>query len=165
MDIYLPDFKYADNRLAWQLSRAGDYFQVATAAIREMFRQVGPPVIEDGKLKRGVMVRHLILPGCVDNSLRVLDWLGEHFAPGEILVSLMRQYTPMGPAASTPPFDRMVTDEEYDAVLSWMYLNDLEGFTQEQAAAGADCIPHWDEWNLLDFLSDSGNSILPESGT
>ena len=165
VDIYLPDFKYADNRLAWQLSRAGDYFQVATAAIREMFRQVGPPVIEDGKLKRGVMVRHLILPGCVDNSLRVLDWLGEHFAPGEILVSLMRQYTPMGPAASTPPFDRMVTDEEYDAVLSWMYLNDLEGFTQEQAAAGADCIPHWDEWNLLDFLSDSGNSILPESGT
>ena len=152
VDIYLPDLKYADNRLARQLSGAGDYFQVATAAIREMFRQVGPPVIQDGILRRGVVVRHLILPGCVENSLRVLDWLGENFAPGEVLVSLMRQYTPMGEAAKTPPFDRKVTDEEYDAVLSWMYLNDLEGFVQEDSAAGEECIPKWEEWDLERFL-------------
>ena len=84
-------------------------------------------------------MRHLILPGCVDNSLRVLDWLGDHFRPGEILVSLMRQYTPMGGLSA--PFDRRVTDEEYDAVLSWMYLNDLEGFTQEAEAADRGFIP------------------------
>jgi len=87
----------------------------------------------------GVIIRHLILPGFVDNSLRVLDWIGEHFAPGEVLVSLMRQYTPMGNLPA--PLDRRVTDEEYDAVLSWMYLNDLEGFTQESTAASEAFIP------------------------
>ena len=86
-----------------------------------------------------MIVRHLILPGHVENSLKVLDWLGENFRPGEILVSLMRQYTPMGGLGA--PFDRRVTDEEYDAVLSWMYLNDLEGFTQEADAADQTYIP------------------------
>ena len=139
VDIYLPDLKYADNRLARALSGAPDYFQVATAAIREMVRQVGPVQWDGDRVKRGVIVRHLILPGFVDNSLKVLDWLGESFAPGEILVSLMRQYTPM-PGLPTP-LDRPVTDEEYDAVLSWMYLNDLEGFTQEADAADSCFIP------------------------
>ena len=88
---------------------------------------------------RGTIIRHLILPGQVDNSLRVLDWIGETFAPGEVLVSLMRQYAPMGGLQA--PFDRRVTQEEYEAVLSWMYLNRLEGFTQEAAAADAGFIP------------------------
>ena len=139
VDIYLPDLKYGDNRLGDALSGAGNYFETATAAIREMFRQTGPVVWEGEKVTRGVIVRHLILPGFVDNSLRVLDWLGDHFAPGEVLVSLMRQYTPMG--GLTAPLDRRVTDEEYDAVLSWMYLNDLEGFTQEADAADTNFIP------------------------
>ena len=139
VDIYLPDLKYADNRLARALSGAGDYFSTATAAIKEMVRQTGPVQWEGEKVVRGTIVRHLILPGFVDNSLRVLDWLGENFAPGEILVSLMRQYTPMGGLGA--PLDRKVTDEEYDAVLSWMYLNDLEGFTQEAEAADTEFIP------------------------
>ena len=88
---------------------------------------------------KGVIIRHLILPGFVDNSLKVLDWIGETFAPGQVLVSLMRQYTPMGTLPA--PFDRRITDEEYDAVLSWMYLNELEGFTQEESAATEDFIP------------------------
>ncbi len=138
-DIYLPDLKYADNALAAKLSGAGDYFQVATEAIREMFRQTGPVVWEGDKVRRGVIIRHLILPGCVENSLKVLDWIGDHFAPGEVLVSLMRQYTPMPGLAA--PFDRPITDEEYDAVLSWMLLNDLEGFTQEPSAADTAFIP------------------------
>jgi len=139
VDIYLPDLKYADGALAARLSAAADYFPVATAAIDEMVRQVGAPQWAGEKLVKGVIIRHLILPGHVDNSLRILDWIGEHFAPGQVLVSLMRQYTPMGGLPA--PLDRRVTDEEYDAVLSWMYLNDLEGFVQEDAAASAAFIP------------------------
>ena len=139
VDIYLPDLKYADNRLARVLSGAGDYFETATAAIREMVRQTGPVVWEGDKVVRGVIIRHLILPGYVDNSLKVLDWIGDNFASGEVLVSLMRQYTPVGNLPA--PLDRKITDEEYDSVLSWMYLNDLEGFTQEAEAAGTQFIP------------------------
>ncbi len=139
IDIYLPDLKYADANLAAALSGARDYFPVAAAAIREMVRQTGPVQWAGEKITRGTIIRHLILPGCVDNSLRVLDWIGETFAPGEVLVSLMRQYTPMGTLPA--PFDRKITDEEYDAVLSWMYLNDLEGFTQEAEAADSVYIP------------------------
>ena len=139
VDIYLPDLKYADGALGKALSGAADYFEVATAAIREMVRQVGAPKWEAEKLRSGVIVRHLILPGCVENSLKVLDWLGENFAPGEILVSLMRQYTPM--PGLPAPLDRTVTEEEYQAVLSWMLLNDLEGFTQEADAADVGFIP------------------------
>ncbi len=139
VDIYLPDLKYADQRLAKTLSGAADYFPVAVAAITEMVRQTGPVQWAGDKITRGTIIRHLILPGCVDNSLRVLDWIGERFAPGEVLVSLMRQYTPMGGLPA--PFDRRITDEEYDAVLSWMYLNDLEGFTQEADSADIGFIP------------------------
>jgi len=141
VDIYLPDLKYTDSALAASLSGAADYFPVAAAAIREMVRQTGPVQFDGEKLVRGTVIRHLILPGQVENSLRALDWIGDTFAPGEVLVSLMRQYTPMPAVAEMPPMDRTVTDEEYDAVLSWMYLNDLEGFTQEDAAAGEGFIP------------------------
>ena len=139
VDIYLPDLKYADPRLGKALSLAPDYFPVATAAIREMVRQTGPVQWQADHVTRGVIIRHLILPGFVDNSLRVLDWIGETFAPGEVLVSLMRQYTPM--PGLQPPLNRTVTDQEYDAVLSWMYLNDLEGFAQEADAADTGFIP------------------------
>ena len=139
IDIYLPDLKYAESRLAIQLSSAPYYFQTAAQAIREMVRQTGPAKWDGEKLIRGTIIRHLILPGQVENSLKVLDWIGENFQPGEVLVSLMRQYTPMGGLPA--PYDRRITDEEYDAVLSWMFLNDLEGFTQEEAAADAGFIP------------------------
>ena len=141
VDIYLPDLKYTDSALAARLSGAADYFPVAAAAIREMVRQTGPVQFDGDRLVRGTVIRHLILPGQVENSLRALDWIGDNFAPGEVLVSLMRQYTPMPEVLGMPPMDRKVTDEEYDAVLSWMYLNDLEGFAQEEAAAGEGFIP------------------------
>ena len=139
VDIWLPDLKYADATLARQLSGAGDYFQAATRAITQMVQQTGPAVWQDGKLQKGVLIRHLILPGQVENSLKVLDWIGEHFAPGQVLVSLMRQYTPM--PGLPAPLDRQITEEEYQSVLSWMYLNDLEGFTQEEASADRAFIP------------------------
>ena len=94
VDIWLPDLKYADDRLARQLSGAADYFATATAAIRQMVRQTGPVRWEGDRVVRGVIVRHLILPGQVENSLKVLDWLGDTFAPGEVLVSLMGNIPP-----------------------------------------------------------------------
>lgn len=139
VDIYLPDLKYADPALAQALSGAADYFPTAAAAIREMVRQTGPVVWEGERVVRGTIVRHLILPGQVENSLKVLDWLGQSFAPGQVLVSLMRQYTPM--PGLPAPLNRRVTEEEYQAVLSWMFLNDLEGFTQEADSADVGFIP------------------------
>lgn len=139
VDIYLPDLKYADNELGATLSGAADYSKVATAAIREMVAQVGPVQWEGEKVVRGVIIRHLILPGHVKNSLKVLDWIADTFRPGEVLVSLMRQYTPM--PGMEAPFDRPITEEEYDAILSWMFLNDLEGFTQEADSADRAFIP------------------------
>ena len=139
VDIFLPDMKYADNALAQQLSGAGDYFETAATAIRTMADITGPVQWQGEKLIRGTVIRHLILPGYIENSLKVLDWIAETFAPGQVLVSLMRQYTPMPGQAA--PLDRVITEEEYQAVLSWMYLNDLEGFVQEEAAADKAFIP------------------------
>lgn len=139
VDIYLPDLKYTDARLAMHLSSAPYYFPTAADAIREMVRQTGPVQWQGEKILRGTVIRHLILPGQVENSLKVLDWIGETFQPGQVLVSLMRQYTPMGNLGA--PYNRKITDEEYDAVLSWMFLNDLEGFTQEAEAADTGFIP------------------------
>ena len=139
VDIYLPDLKYADPALGAALSGAADYFPAAASAIREMVQQVGPVQWQGDKITKGVIIRHLILPGQVENSLKVLDWIGESFTPGQVLVSLMRQYTPM--PGMKPPFDRSITEDEYQAVLSWMFLNDLEGFTQEKDAADTAFIP------------------------
>ena len=139
IDIYLPDMKYAKPGLAKALSGAENYFPVAAAAIREMVAQVGAPEWEGERLKKGVIIRHLILPGQIENSLKILDWIGETFRPGEVLVSLMRQYTPM-PGLSGD-LARKITEEEYQAVLSWMYLNDLQGFVQEAEAAQQAYIP------------------------
>lgn len=143
VDIYLPDFKYSDNRLAAKLSKAPDYFETASAAILEMFRQTGPVDIADDQMQKGVILRHLILPGFVDNSLGVLDWAADHFQKGDILFSLMSQYVPMGPVQ--PPLDRRVTEEEYDAVLSYLWFLGLEdGYTQDFQAATEEFIPKWD---------------------
>ena len=141
VDIYFPDLKYADDALAKTLSGVSNYFEVATQAITLMAAQTGPVQWQGDKVVKGTIIRHLILPGQVGNSLRVLDWLGEHFKPGEVLVSLMRQYTPMPGLAA--PFDRKITDAEYDAVLSWMYLNNLQGFTQEADSCDSAYIPQW----------------------
>ena len=145
IDVYLPDFKYSDNALAKKLSSAPDYFETASAAILEMYRQVGKPVLEDDEMKRGVLLRHLVLPGCVDNSLGVLDWVAEHFRSGDILFSLMSQYVPMGRAAEMPPFDRRITELEYDSVLSYMMLLGIEdGYTQDFSSAERGYTPSFD---------------------
>lgn len=143
VDIYLPDLKFAEPELAKQLCGAADYFPVAARAIDEMLRQVGRPVYgADGMLKKGVVIRHLVLPGQVQNSLKVLDYIADHFPKGSVLVSLMAQFVPSGRLKHTPPFDRTVTQEEYEAVVDWLYMLGLEdGFLQEPSAATDDYLP------------------------
>lgn len=143
VDVYLPDLKYADGALAAELSGAADYFPVACKAIREMFRQVGPYVLEDGLLTRGVVIRHLVLPGYLDNTRRVLDWIAETFAPGDVLVSLMSQYTPT--ANMTGRLARRVTAAEYRAAVDYMRNCGItDGFVQERTSAEEAYTPAFD---------------------
>ena len=143
VDVYLPDLKYADGALAAELSGAADYFPVACEAIREMFRQVGPYVLEDGLLTRGVVIRHLVLPGYLDNTRRVLDWIAETFAPGDVLVSLRSQYTPT--ANMTGRLARRVTAAEYRAAADYMRNCGItDGFVQERTSAEEAYTPAFD---------------------
>ena len=143
VDVYLPDLKYADGTLAAELSGAADYFPVACQAIREMFRQVGPYVLEDGLLKRGVVIRHLVLPGYLDNTRQVLDWIAETFAPGDVLVSLMSQYTPTN--NMTGRMARRVTAAEYRAAAAYMRNCGItDGFVQERTSAEEAYTPAFD---------------------
>lgn len=145
VDIYLPDLKYAEADLARTLSHAPDYFPVACRAIDEMVRQVGPCSFdENGMLQKGVMIRHLILPGHVQNSLKVLDYVAEHFPKNTVLFSLMAQYMPSGKVRHTPPFDRPITREEYQAVVDWLFMLGLDdGYLQERSAATEEYLPEF----------------------
>lgn len=143
VDIYLPDFKYAESDLAMRLSHAPDYFPVAIRAIDEMIRQVGPPQYDaGGRMTKGVIIRHLVLPGQVQNSLKVLDYLADHLPRGSFLLSLMAQYVPSGSVKHTPPYDRTITEEEYQAVVDYLHMLGLEdGFLQEPSAASEEYLP------------------------
>lgn len=144
--IFLPDLKYSDNALALKYSHAPDYFETATTAIDEMFRQTGPYRMDDsGMLQSGVVVRHLILPGQIENSLRVIDHIAHHFKPGDILFSLMRQYVPHGEIADFPELNRRVTDEEYEQVELYLFDSPIEdGFVQDEESASEEFIPDFD---------------------
>ena len=145
VDVYLPDMKYSDDALAAKYSFAPDYNKVADAAIREMFRQTGPAAFEDGYMTRGLIVRHLQLPGHLDNTLGVLDWFRKTFPYGEALLSLMSQYLPVGRAKNTPPLDKRLTELETDGAISYAELLGIRtGFIQDAASAGEEYIPHWD---------------------
>lgn len=143
VDIYLPDFKYADNCLAARLSDAPEYFDVAAAAICEMYRQVGGYVIEDEQMQRGVLIRHLVLPGAVGNSLRVIEWVARTFPKNDVLFSLMSQYVPSPTLPA--PLNRRLTPEEYDGAVSWLELCGIRsGFVQNLSAATDELLPNFD---------------------
>lgn len=143
VQVWLPDLKYADSALARRLSGAEDYFDVATAAIREMYRQTGDYVLEDGLLKRGVVIRHLLLPGALDNTRAVMDWVAETFRPGQVLFSLMAQYTPQPGAEDL--LARRVTGAEYRAAKTYMEnLGIVDGYVQDAASAKAEYTPAFD---------------------
>jgi len=144
IQIYLPDLKYASAAKAGRYSGAPDYPQIARQAILEMFRQVGPCVVEDGLLKRGVVIRHLLLPGQVGEAKAVMDWVAEQFAPGQVLFSLMGQYLPWGRAGEFSEINRRMRPSELRAAEAYMAALGLEGFAQEAGAAEAEYIPSFD---------------------
>ena len=122
IDIYLPDIKYVSPVLSKRFSNAEDYFEFAAPAIREMFRQVGLLTLDaDGIAERGIILRHLVLPCCLNDSRAVLDYIADSF-PKDITISLMRQYTPTE-RTTIPPLNRRLTDREYERIL--LYAMDL----------------------------------------
>lgn len=137
IDVYLPDLKYCDSDLARRYSNAADYPEVAKKALKEMFDQKGTalPVDDDGLAFRGLIVRHLVLPGQVDNSIHCLEWLSEHLSPN-IYVSLMAQYYPPDGVDLPDELGRALRKDEYDRVVEAFYsLGFHRGWVQELAAA------------------------------
>ena len=140
VDVYLPDLKHYSTRMGRLCAGAPDYFAAASAAIREMCRQTGSPVLgEDGILQRGTLIRHLILPGLTGESMKLLTWIRDTLPEGTP-VSLMRQYIPCN-GVSVPGLDRRITEQEYRRVLAHMQALGLPGFVQEAEAADRDFIP------------------------
>ncbi|MBS6942497.1 MAG: radical SAM protein [Clostridiales bacterium] len=145
VEIYLPDLKYKDAALAARYSGAADYFEVAQEAVQEMYRQTGPVQWgESGVLQRGLMVRHLLLPGCRKDSMAVLEALSHLVPPKRILLSLMSQYTPCYHAAAYKEIDRRVTDFEIDSVRDYAVQLGFEGYGQARSAASAGYTPAFD---------------------
>ena len=144
VQIYLPDLKYAMERPARELSAAPDYFEVAAAAIDEMVRQVGPYQIgEDGLMKSGVILRHLVLPGQMENTKRVIDYVSTHFPPKAVLFSLMSQYTPQ--SGATGALARRLNEREYRTAVQYMRDCGLtDGFCQELSSAKEEYTPVFD---------------------
>ena len=145
VDIYLPDFKYMDPELAEKYSYARDYPEVAREALKEMVRQTGTPEFDrQGIMKKGVIVRHLLLPGHVKDSRRVLEYLLSTYGK-EIYISLMNQYTPMPAMKDDPRLSRKVTDREYQRLIDYGIQLGLEnGFIQEGETAKESFIPEFD---------------------
>ena len=146
VQIYLPDLKYSDDKAAIKYSNAPSYFRIATSAIKEMHAQVGNYQLNShGIMEKGVIIRHLIMPGMLDNSKKVIDWVAKTFKPGEIMFSLMHQYVPCGRAQDFPEINRPITPEEYKEIEDYLMASSIEdGFLQEEGAATKDFIPKFD---------------------
>ncbi len=142
IDIYLPDFKYSDNALAERLSHCNDYAETAVSAINEMVRQCADIATEGGLMKRGVMIRHLVLPSHVRNSIGVLDIIKKNWDT-RVPVSLMAQYMPAGRAEDYPDLNRKLTKREYSKVLDHLYDLGLDGYAQELDSADKKYVPQW----------------------
>lgn len=144
VDVYLPDFKYNDNSLAYRYSKALNYKASAVAAIEEMLNQVGSPSFDDdGMIKSGVIIRHLVLPSATKNSIGVLKQISESFG-SKVLVSLMAQYTPCAKAVGHELLGRKITKREYQKVLDVLIELGLDGYAQELSSSGREEIPDFD---------------------
>lgn len=145
VDIYLPDLKYYYDDLAKKYSKVDNYFEIATKAIQEMYRQVGTPVLdENGVMKKGLLIRHLILPNEVQNSKKVLKWIKENI-DSNVYVSIMAQYFPTYKAKEIPEIARKITKEEYEKVENYLYGLDLEnGYIQELGEHEEEYVPTWE---------------------
>lgn len=131
IDVYLPDLKYYDNELGKRLSGIDNYFEYATESIKEMYRQVGSPDIdENGLIKKGLIIRHLVLPNNINNSKNVLKWIKDTFG-SEILVSVMAQYFPSNKAMEYEEINRKLTEEEFNEIEDFVFELDLDGYMQD----------------------------------
>ena len=145
IDIYLPDLKYYYNSLGKKFSKVDNYFEIATNAIKEMYRQVGRPILnEKGVMQKGLMVRHLILPNNIENSKRCLKWLKENFND-KIYISLMAQYFPTYKAREISEINRKLTPKEYEEIENYLYDLDIEnGYIQELGEHEEEYVPKWE---------------------
>ncbi len=153
VDIYLPDLKYADNDLAVKYSSAPNYFEVATANILEMINQVGEAQFDNSNseepiMKKGVIVRHLVLPGQIENSKCVMDWFNSN-CKDKAYFSLMAQYFPCYKAKEDPALNRKLTNEEYSEVENYLYdLNIENGYMQDLGEHEEEFVPEFDFRNV-----------------
>lgn len=152
VDVYLTDMKYCDRELSSALSRAPDYFEYAFAALTEMVRQIGLPMYEGGELKRGVIVRHLVLPGCRRDSEAILKKLAEAGLADKIVLSLMSQYTPdffrgCENERLSRSMKRRVTSFEYDSTVDLADSLGFTGYCQERSSAVSEYTPCWGEFD------------------
>ena len=145
IDVYLPDLKYAEDKLGKEYSNINNYFEVATEAIKEMIRQVGTPKFnKEGIIEKGVIVRHLVLPNGLENSKKVLKWIKENL-PEEIYVSIMAQYFPTYKAYENNKINRKLTKEEWKEIENYIeVLNIQNGFIQELGDHEEEYVPKWD---------------------
>lgn len=146
IDIYLPDLKYYYNELGEKYSKVKNYFDITTQAIKEMYNQVGAPILdEDGVMKKGLMIRHLILPNNIENSKKVLKWIKENI-DSNVYVSIMAQYFPTYKAKDVQGLNRKLTREEYEEVEDYLYnvLKLENGYIQELGEHEEEYVPKWE---------------------
>ena len=145
IDIYLPDLKYSDDLLAKRLSKVDNYFQIATNAIKEMYRQTGRAIFNDyGIMQKGMIIRHLVLPNHILNSRRVLKWINDNMS--DVYVSVMAQYFPTYKAKEIEDINRKLTKEEYEEIENYLYRLNLEnGYIQELGEHEEEYVPRWEE--------------------
>ena len=145
VDVYLPDLKYAEEKLAIEYSGAKNYFEVATKAIKEMIKQVGKIKLnEDGIIQKGVIIRHLVLPNHIENSKKVLLWIKQNL-PNDIYVSIMAQYFPTYKAKENQELNRKLTKKEWEQIEKYVEEIDIEnGFIQELGDHEEEYVPKWD---------------------
>lgn len=144
VDVYLPDLKYYDGSLGEKYSSAADYFEIASEAIKEMYRQVGSVKIEDGLIKKGVIIRHLALPSHRRDSEKILEWIAGTFPKNDVLVSLMSQYVPVYKSFEHKEIARRISTFEYNFLLDRAAELGLEGFMQERSSADSGYTPDFD---------------------
>lgn len=151
IDIYLPDLKYYDNDLAFKYSGVKNYFENATEAIKEMYNQVGAPVLdENGIMKKGVIIRHLVLPNNLQNSKNVLKWINDNI-DNKVFVSVMAQYFPTHRAKDFPELNRKLTKEEYEEIENFLYSLNLDnGYIQELGEHEEEYVPDFEK-NIKNF--------------
>ena len=146
IDIYLPDLKYYYNELGEKYSKIRNYFEITTEAIKEMYNQVGAPVLDNnGVMKKGLMIRHLILPNNIENSKKVLKWIKENIN-ANVYVSIMAQYFPTYKAKENDDLNRKLTKQEYDEIENYLYevLGLENGYIQELGEHEEEYVPKWE---------------------